>query len=176
MGFLDFDIKEPVHLNWTGKFIAPDENWVHISRALTDFELIVMTEGDLYIADTEGEYVIHQGEYRLMCPTSHQYGYHSSQCTFYWTHFSYHNFENNVGRPEPDSVSLPLPAESTHIILPEQGSIPRLDRMIVLFKQLQDCNRKYRNINQDNHTLTAILCELYSQFYHYERGADAALH
>ena len=87
MGFLDFDIKEPVHLNWTGKFIAPDENWVHISRALTDFELIVMTEGDLYIADTEGEYVIHQGEYRLMCPTSHQYGYHSSQCTFYWTHF-----------------------------------------------------------------------------------------
>lgn len=165
MGSLDFDIKEPVHLNWTGKFIAPDENWVHISRALTDFELIVMTEGDLYIADTEGEYVIHQGEYRLMCPTSHQYGYHSSQCTFYWTHFSYHNFENNVGRPEPDSVSLPLPAESTHIILPEQGSIPRLDRMIVLFKQLQDCNRKYRNINQDNHTLTAILCELYSQLY-----------
>ena len=106
MGFLDFDIKEPVHLNWTGKFIAPDENWVHISRALTDFELIVMTEGDLYIADTEGEYVIHQGEYRLMCPTSHQYGYRSSQC-----------------------------------------------------------NRKYRNINQDNHTLTAILCELYSQLY-----------
>lgn len=49
--------------------------------------------------------------------------------------------------------------------MPEQGSIPRLDRMIVLFKQLQDCNRKYRNINQDNHTLTAILCELYSQLY-----------
>ena len=82
MGFLDFDIKEPVHLNWTGKFIAPDENWVHISRALTDFELIVMTEGDLYIADTEGEYVIHQGEYRLMCPSSHLYGYHSSLCSF----------------------------------------------------------------------------------------------
>ena len=58
MGFLDFDIKEPVHLNWTGKFIAPDENWVHISRALTDFELIVMTEGGLYIADTEGECVL----------------------------------------------------------------------------------------------------------------------
>lgn len=165
MDLLEFDVKEPFRFNWTGKFIAPDENWLHISRTLTDFEIIIMTEGELYIADEQKEYVVREGEYLIMEPTGHQYGYRPSQCTFYWTHFSYNNYKNNPRHLDSKEISLPLPAEDTHIVLPVQGKVPRIDRLIVLFKQLQDCNRKYRNINLDGHTLTAILCELYSQLY-----------
>lgn len=162
---LEFDVKESLHMNWTGKFIAPDEHWVHMTRVLTDFEFIVVTDGELYIADEHGRYVVKPGEYRIMCPTSKQYGYQPSQCTFYWTHFSYHDFNNDPAHYDSSEVSLPLNADDTHVVIPTQAAIPQIDRLIVLFKQLQNCNRKYRNHNLDNHTLTAILCELYSQLY-----------
>ena len=158
---LEFDVKESLHMNWTGKFIAPDEHWVHMTRVLTDFEFIVVTDGELYIADEHGRYVVKPGEYRIMCPTSKQYGYQPSQCTFYWTHFSYHDFNNDPAHYDSSEVSLPLNADDTHVVIPTQAAIPQIDRLIVLFKQLQNCNRKYRNHNLDNHTLTAILCELY---------------
>ena len=51
MDVLNFQLASPLQFNWTGKFIAPDENWTHITRALTDYEFIVMTDGELYIAD-----------------------------------------------------------------------------------------------------------------------------
>ena len=58
MDVLNFQISKPLQFNWTGKFIAPDENWTHITRALTDYEFIVMTDGELYIADDKRQYVV----------------------------------------------------------------------------------------------------------------------
>lgn len=163
MDTLNFHLDHPLQFNWTGKFIAPDENWVHMSRALEDFELIIMTKGDLYIAEDDKEYTVHEGEYIILCPHCHQHGYRPSQCTFYWTHFSYPGSHNDLHIQDPGPA--PLPAEETRILLPVQAKVPRIDRMIVLLKQLQDCNRNYRNINQNNYTITGILCELYSQLY-----------
>ena len=40
MNVLNFQITQPLQFNWTGKFIAPDENWTHITRALIDYEFI----------------------------------------------------------------------------------------------------------------------------------------
>ena len=34
----------------TGKFQAPSQDWIHQESPLSDYELIVMTEGTLYIA------------------------------------------------------------------------------------------------------------------------------
>lgn len=36
MDVLNFQLASPLQFNWAGKFIAPDENWTHITRALTD--------------------------------------------------------------------------------------------------------------------------------------------
>lgn len=163
MDILDFNVERPMHFNWTGKFEAPDDTWVHMTRELTDYELIIMTKGDLYIAADDTEYVVHEGEYIIICPPCRQYGYRPSKCTFYWTHFSYPGSYRDVIRHE--DIPGPLGADETRIVLPQQGKVPRLDRMIVLLKQLQDCDRKYRNINLNAYTVTSILCELYSQLY-----------
>ena len=163
MDTLNFHLEKPLQFNWTGKFIAPDENWIHMSRELSDFELILMTKGDLYIAENDTEFVVHEGEYVIICPPCHQHGFRPSQCTFYWTHFSYPGGRSDLRIHE--TVSSPLSAEETRILLPVHAKVPRMDRMIVLLKQLQDCNRNYRNVNQNNYTLTSILCELYSQLY-----------
>lgn len=74
MDVLNFLLASPLQFNWTGKFIAPDENWTHITRALTDYEFIVMTDGELYIADDKRQYVVKSGEYLIMPPTLKQYG------------------------------------------------------------------------------------------------------
>lgn len=174
METLEFQVEKPFHFNWSGKFIAPDENWIHITRTLVDFELIVMTEGTLYIAADEKEYVVQEGEYVLISPPCNQYGYKPSKCTFYWTHFAYNNWHNNpvIHKQMPPrsakrdiSTSARTNPENVEnkIWLPMQEKVPRTDRLIVLFKQLQDCDRKYHNRNLNNYALTTILCELYSQ-------------
>lgn len=164
MEILDFDLKQPLHFNWTGKFVAPDENWIHMTRELTDFELIIMTKGTLYLGEGNNEVIVHEGEYRIVCPTSFQHGTRPSACSFYWVHFSYHNFKNDPKRFSSDLLE-PVGADESRILLPVQARIPRIDRLIVLLKQLQDCNQKYRNMNLNNYALTAILCELYGQLY-----------
>ena len=180
MNILEFQVEKPFHFNWSGKFVAPDENWVHITRALMDFELIVMTEGELYIAADEKEYIVRKGEYLLINPPCNQYGYKPSKCAFYWTHFAYNNWHNNpiihkestaqntkktFSADQTASSDLATGAESAEnkILLPIQGKVPRTDRLVVLFKQLQDCDRKYHNRSLNNYALTTILCELYSQ-------------
>lgn len=185
MDILEFQIEKPFYFNWGGKFVAPDENWIHMTRNLVDFELIVMTQGELYIASDDKKFVIREGEYALICPPCRQYGYKPSKCTFYWTHFAYNNWQNNPVihrdniKTTTKTARLPLPESSAErntksptsgcaegtILLPLQGKIPRIERLIVLFKQLQDCDRKYHNRSLNNYSLTTILCELYSQLY-----------
>jgi AraC-like DNA-binding protein len=164
MNIYDFEVEKPFSFNWSGKFEAPDENWIHITRELVDFELIIMTEGTLFIGAGERQFTVSQGEYILLVPPCRQYGVKPSRCSFYWTHFTYNEYKNNPVCHVQD-VPAALPAEEKRILLPETAKVPRPDRLVVLLKQLQDSDRKYRNINQNNFMLTAILCELYSQLY-----------
>lgn len=167
MDILEFDITNPVHFNWTGKFVAPDEHWVHMTRELGDFELILMTEGDLYIGEGDTESIVHKGEYRIISPTPFQHGTKPSRCTFYWMHFSYNAYRNDPIRHRNPGNTLPreIAVSDPKILLPLQAKLPQLDRLVVLLKQLQDCNQKYGNRDLNNYYATVILCELYSQLF-----------
>lgn len=182
MDILEFDVTKPVHFNWTGKFIAPDENWIHMAKDLTDFELILMTEGELHIGEQDTESTVHANEYRIICPTPFQHGTKPSRCSFYWMHFSYNEYRNDPVRHKDSCNPQQNPAfqaaspaktpqlpdgrdNSQHIFLPLQAKLPRPDRLVVLLKQLQDCNQKYGNRNLNNYYATTVLCELYSQLY-----------
>lgn len=59
-------VDKPVNLEITGKFVAPSAEWVHLSRILQDYELIVMTEGVLYLAGDNQQFVVSKGEYLLL--------------------------------------------------------------------------------------------------------------
>lgn len=71
-----------------GYFCSPDPNWTHLSRLLTDYELMVVVKGTLYIADGQREFTVKEGEYLLLAPGSDQHGYLHSQCEFFWVHFT----------------------------------------------------------------------------------------
>lgn len=70
-----------------GKFQSPSPEWMHLTRNLVNFELMVVTEGTLFIADERRSYEVHPGEYLLLPPTVHQHGSKKGSCAFYWLHF-----------------------------------------------------------------------------------------
>lgn len=156
--FLDFDSKNGFEYRWCGKFTPPNGEWVHLTRNLMDYELMVVTEGTLYIADQAKEYVVTKGEYLLMPPTPHQYGTQPGSCEFYWMHFDYHGGLQ-------DHLCLPAMPEyqSDHLVIPVQGVLSSMERIIILMKQLQDSDRRYKESTLNNALCSAILAELSAQ-------------
>lgn len=159
--FLDFDSKNGFEYRWCGKFTPPNDEWIHLTRNLADYELMVVTEGTLYIADHEQEYVVNKGEYLLMPPTPHQHGTRPGSCEFYWMHFDYHGgAQDHTVWAETEDV------QPKHLILPQKKNLASLERIIILMKQLQDSDRRYKDSTLNNALCSAILAELSAQSRH----------
>ncbi len=154
------DVK--IHYNWCGKFESPSAEWMHLTRDLIDFELMVVTEGDLYIADSQNEYVIHKGEYLLMHPDHFQHGYRQSYCKFYWIHFQ-------ISAEAFRLVDSDITIETGENVVPAYGPLPFSDRIIILMKQLQDSDLRYHNSQLNDALTTAIVHELCSQSTTYRK-------
>lgn len=73
---------------WIGKFHTDSEEWIHISRELGEYELIIVDSGCLYIGDERKEYCVSKNQYLIMSPTKHQHGTKPSACGFHWIHFT----------------------------------------------------------------------------------------
>ena len=53
---LHFCLDKPVEMLWFGEFISPQKDWEHLTRRLFEYEMMIVTEGELYIADENREY------------------------------------------------------------------------------------------------------------------------
>lgn len=84
---LHFNLSRPVELVWFGEFVAPEKGFTHLSRQLFEYELMAVTEGELFIADEWAEHHVRAGEYLVMPPTRFQHGTRVCKCRFYWLHF-----------------------------------------------------------------------------------------
>ena len=84
---LHFNLNAPVEMLWFGEFVSPERGWRHLTRQLFEYEMMIVTSGELYIADEEREYHVKAGEYLIMSPTRHQHGTRVCKCRFYWMHF-----------------------------------------------------------------------------------------
>ncbi len=146
----DFDSSAELQYHWCGKFTSPNNDWIHMTRNLGDYELMLVTEGTLHIADHLQEYEVHPGEYLLMAPTPFQHGTHSGACDFYWMHFSCAS----------DTASADC------LSLPTQGALASPERIIILMKQLQDSDRRYKDPLLNRYLCSAVLAEINAQSRH----------
>ena len=144
---LKISLSAQIRYKFYGLFEAPSKEWMHMSRTLEEFQLILMVKGTLYIADEKEKYMVSTGEYLIMKP-GFQYGYKPSQCSFYWVHF--------------DCPFMNVPKEQI-ISLPCRGNIKNLGRFHVLFTQLNDIYVTYENQCATNFFATNILLELFNQ-------------
>lgn len=162
-----FDIEKPLIYNWTGKFEAPNEDWIHLRRTLYDYELIIVTKGTLYIAADQHKFTVEKGHYLLLPPLVLQYGFQSSLCHFYWMHFAQN--EGDVRFPEPSKITsdtytcLNGQTRYRYLRISQTGKLAMSERLIILFKQLQDNERRYHNKSYNDYCVTGILWELYCQ-------------
>ncbi len=157
MNYIRFDAEKEFIYHWCGKFVAPDESWIHLTRNLTDYELFVVVEGTLHIGTSNTQYSINAGEYLLMPPNEFEHGTKPSLCSFYWMHFGYNKEQNDH---EQFSENTSPSYTQGYLLLPEQGRLSSPDRIIILMKQLQDSDRRYREISLNRYLCSAILSEV----------------
>jgi hypothetical protein len=124
--------------DYTGKFEALSSEWKHEQFNLEDYELIVMTEGILYLGYGDDRFTVKKGEYLILPPSDgYREGFKEAYCSFYWAHFS-------VGKTNlPLTVNIPRENfddldGKEYIAIPQHGKIPRPEKMVVQMKQLQD--------------------------------------
>lgn len=165
MNYIRFNAEKEFIYHWCGKFVAPEDTWLHLTRQLTDYELFIVTEGVLYIGTASREYTVNAGEYFLMPPDEFEHGTRPSRCSFYWMHFAYHQEKNDheiLTEKSSDDRQSPAPGfyMPGFILIPEQGKLTSLDRIIILMKQLQDSDRRYREITLNRYLCSAILSEI----------------
>lgn len=136
----------------TGKFKAPSPDWKHEIFILKEYELFVMTEGTLYLSYDGEDFTVNSGEY-LLLPPSHGWrqGFKPAYSAFYWLHFRVSPLD--AGAAGPDS----------YFTLPQQGAVPKPEKLVVLMKQLQDTVKsKYPALSLDA-MATSVVTELYGQ-------------
>lgn len=155
MKMIDFDSSLEFDYHWCGQFVPPSSEWIHMTRDLTDYELMIVTKGTLYISSENEDYSVSEGQYLLMPPTRFQHGWKEGGATFYWMHFSYNKGTNDHSFLEKDYDYTP-----GHLVFPVQGKPSSLDRIIILLKQLMDSDRRYREVTLNRYLVGAILAEI----------------
>lgn len=138
---LHFNLQSPVRMLWFGEFISPEKEWKHLTRTLYEYELMIVTDGTLYIADEREEYTVHTGEYLIMSPTRYQHGTRTCRCRFYWLHFH-------------------CPALPPSLSLPAHGKTPDGDTVKALAEQLFAAERKQPRGIRSHYLATELLLEL----------------
>lgn len=144
----------------TGKFEAPSMEWQHMHADLVDYELLVITDGVLYLSHGQDNFTVKSGEYLLLPPDgSWRKGFKPAYSSFYWLHFS----------TAPGSLPLvltpgtPPPPAEEYFVIPQTGAIPNLEKIVVLMKQLQDIVKTNYPAIALNAMSTSILTALYGQ-------------
>lgn len=144
----------------TGKFKAPSTEWQHMHMELNDYELFVMTEGVLYIRHGQDNFTVKSGEYLLLPPNgSWRQGVKPAYSSFYWLHFT----TVPGGLPPVLTPGTPLSPPEEYFAIPQTGTIPHLDKIVVLMKQLQDIVKSNYPAIALNAMTTSILTALYGQ-------------
>jgi AraC-like DNA-binding protein len=146
----------------SGKFKALSEDWKHASMPLIfDYELIVVTEGTLFLRYMDEDFTVLTGEYLILPPSdSVRIGIKKAYCSFYWLHFTVDSgsFPARINAAERAAIE-----RAKCFLMPQIGSVPRLEKMIVKMKQLQDLERNHYPEISLNAECTALITDLFGQ-------------
>lgn len=151
--------KELFHYGLTGKFEAPFSEWKQEDSTLAEYELFVVTKGVFCLNDSQENYTLREGEYLLLPPSkAGKKDLRYADSAFYRLHFSTDSDKINVLQNEKAVVD-----EEAYFSIPQTGSIPKPEKIVVLMKQLQDAAKnKYPSLALDSMT-TSVIAELYGQ-------------
>ena len=155
-----FNLRSGFNYHWSGRFIAPNENWIHMTRELMDHELVLVTEGTLHIECDGVSYTVNEGEYLIMSPSKIQKGTKSGYCSFYWVHFVAEEITDEENKPESDYIKKENINNNERLVLQRQAPCKYKERVVILLKELQDSDKRYRDQHLNNYLTGALLMEI----------------
>ena len=159
------NISSPLTFSRTGKFEALSSTWTHSPMTMDDYELIVETQGNLYLQFQDEKYTVQPGQYLLLHPLSRNSGDHKvrkgfreSKCSFYWLHFT-------CPRSAPLDSLLPNPIDGgrNDILVPVHKTLLHPERVLLLMRQLQNCIRSGYDTHYTDYMATLIISEIANQ-------------
>lgn len=163
----EFPVHFPVSYRFTGKFESSTIDWKHDDLPLDDYELFIITEGELYLQYQGQRYASKKGDSLLLPPASppnnRRKGYRSSSCSFYWMHFSCQEKASCLdldGSLQQKGSSL----TRDRLMIPSSFTLPQMERTVILMRQLQNAVRDNYHQLLLNYLTTSVLCELHHQF------------
>ena len=91
-----------------GRFTSRGE-WIHPTRTIDSFELIVMAEGEAWIREEDREYALSVGDVLLLEPEKSHGGFAPStkRVSFYWLHFQGFSFSDHMGMEKKQTLTDP---------------------------------------------------------------------
>lgn len=124
-----------------GKFISNGE-WIHPDRVIDSYEIIFVTNGEVYINEDGTEYHLNSGEMLILYPNLHHFGYKVSTDTeFFWLHW----YEGSPISPDVKHRKIENPYNIS-----------------LYFRQLLDARVTHKTSESMDYLTRLILIELYS--------------
>ena len=163
MSFTSFNIDMPVCFSSGGHFIS-DGDWIHPSRTLESYLIIVGLYGEAYIYVQDTQYCVRTGDVLFLPANLPHGGFRiSHDVSFFWFHF-YPNRGQLAVTHYPDNTH-PAFSEENAAHIPNFFSALSPDKLSILATQLLDVyESKYVNSNYQNYLMTLLLLEISQQY------------
>lgn len=163
------NITKPLEFNSIGKCENHTPDYIHRKNQLETFELIVVTEGTLYLKVGNTKYSVTPGQYLLLQPDDNNpkaacnmlTGWKASSCEFYWMHFSCRNHSFISELWPNDFIST-----DHSVYLPIHSNLIAPEKVLLLMRMLQDhrCSKLISLLDYGNYLTSLIILEVYQQF------------
>lgn len=108
----------------SGGLFTSETAWQHSTRSIDTFELILVTQGTVYLQENGKEFELNVGEYLLLYPDRIHGGTRVSEMPveFFWLHFA-EDISNGTVMPHPDG-------------LPQAGTLTNIGEAVQLVRRL----------------------------------------
>lgn len=172
MGYILADVTRPVKFISAGIFKSQDASFVHPSRVINSFEVILGIDGATYIEEDGCRYDVEKNDLLILYPGMNHHGYKQSGSVamFYWAHFSFEeqfSLHGDITELPGIQYTLKNPFHSemeSKVLLSKYVKNIRNERVPVLFRELVHIRKSgyYTNLAAGLH-ITSLLVELTNQ-------------
>lgn len=158
MKYIAFELDFPLHHIQSG--IAYNSNHIHERRTMKMTELMIVTEGEIYLHHLE-DYHLEKDDILILPQGIEHFGTKQSDCVLHWHHLL---LPNNFRIIEENEILK----ENNHgetIVLPMMMHLSDIDNILLLSYQLEQ--HDFTKKTQDrvrNYLLTSIVLEIEQQF------------
>lgn len=175
MDIFKLTIDKPVTYLFSGQFISTG-SFVHESRVMDSFELIIGIKGTLYIEQDDKQYEVNPGDILLLISGHRHAGFKptNDELSFYWLHFNYNESYKIIDEKDflADIALLKnnpyfQGIENTAYI-PIFSHMKDVSRINIICRQLLDfSNTKYYTKRIIDYLLTTLIFEISHQTVEY---------